>query len=193
MNTPGTLTLRQRSIDMARAVLGKNPVFLDTETTGLGSEDEIVELSIIDLDGAILFDSLIRPTKPIPVDATAIHGISNLDVQGARPWPVVWPEIRGLLFGHLVVIYNQDFDLRMMQQTHARYKMPWKERLSAFDLMKLYAEFYGQWDPRRRSYRYQSLEAAGRQCGIDLPNSHRAAADTLLTRAVLVYLAGLQR
>jgi DNA polymerase III subunit epsilon len=193
MNVSGTPSLRMRSIETARVVVNKNPVYLDTETTGLGPDDEIVEVSIVDSDGSILFDSLVRPSKSIPPDSTAIHGITNADVQSARPWPLVWPEIRGLFFGRLIVIYNQEFDLRMLQQSHARYKLPWKERLNTFDLLKLYAEFRGEWDPRRRAYRYQSLDAAGKQCMIELPNSHRAAADTLLARAVLLYIAAQQR
>jgi DNA polymerase III subunit epsilon len=188
MNTTGTPSLRARSIQMACTVIDQNPVFLDTETTGLKGDDEIIEISIIDNDGTTLFDSLIRPVKPIPPDATAIHGISNADVKTARQWPVVWPEIRAVLFSRLIVIYNQEFDLRMMQQTHAAYRMPWKERFNTFDLMKLYAEYRAEWDPRRRAYRYQSLDAAGKQCGISLPNAHRAAADTQLTRAVLHHL-----
>jgi DNA polymerase-3 subunit epsilon len=190
MQITGSPSLRQRSIETAKSILSRNPVFLDTETTGLGNEDEIVECSVVDTDGASLFDQLIRPTRPIPPDATAIHGITNADVQAARPWPVVWPEIRSVLFGRLVVIYNQDFDLRMLQQTHARYKLPWKDRLNTVDLLKLYAEYRGEWDPRRRSYRYQSLDAAGRQCGLALPNAHRSSADCQLTRAVLLYVAG---
>lgn len=77
----------------------------------------------------------------------------------------------------------------MMQQSHARYRLPWKENLNTFDLLKLYAEYRGEWDPRRRSYRYHSLANAGRQCNITLPNAHRTTADTLLTRALLHYLA----
>jgi DNA polymerase-3 subunit epsilon len=55
--------------------------------------------------------------------------------------------------------------------------------------MELYAMFYGDRDPYRGSFRYQSLEIAGRQCGINLPNAHRAVDDCLLTRAVLHYMA----
>lgn len=189
MQSSGSPSLRQRSIETARSILSKNPVFLDTETTGLGNDDEIVECSVVDTDGSILFDQLIRPSRAIPPAATAIHGITDADVQSARPWPLVWPEIRGALFGRLVVIYNQDFDLRMLQQTHARYRLPWKDRINAVDLLKLYAEYRGEWDPRRQSYRYQSLDAAGKQCGLPLPNAHRSAADCLLTRAVLLYIA----
>lgn len=189
MTQPITPSLRAAAIMKARSVLEKEPVYLDTETTGLGNDDEIVEISVIDSNGIPLVETLVRPSRPIPPDATRIHGITDAEVASARTWPSVWMDVRPALFGRLVVIYNQDFDLRMMAQSHARYRLPWKERINAFDLLKLYAEFRGEWDPVRRSYRYISLDAAGRQCGIALPNAHRSTADTLLTRALLHYIA----
>lgn len=192
MSNPVTSTLRQRSIDLARSILNANPVYLDTETTGLGNQGEIVEISIIDDAENVLFNSLVKPSQAIPPGSTAIHGITDDEVQAARAWPVVWPEVRGAFFGRLIVIYNAEFDLRMMQQSHARYRLPWKERLNTFDLLKLYSEFRGEWDPRRRSYRFHSLDAAGKYSGIALPNAHRATADTLLARALLHYIAGLE-
>ena len=181
--------IRQRAIEVARQVCAAKPVYLDTETTGLGSTDEIIEISIIDDDGSTLLESLVKPSQPIPADSTRVHGITDADVQGARTWPAIWPQVRSVLFGRLVVFYNEDFDIRMMQQSHARYRLPWKEKLNTFDLLKLYAEYRGEWDPRRRSYRYHSLANAGRQCNITLPNAHRTTADTLLTRALLHFLA----
>lgn len=185
-------SLKQRAIETAKKVLSARPVYLDTETTGLERSDEIIEISIIDDDGQVLFESLVKPSQPIPSSATRIHGISYQDVAGARTWPSVWPQVRSALFGRLVVIYNEEFDLRMLQQSHGRYKLPWKDKLTTFDLLKLYAEFRGDWDPYRRSYRYHSLANAGVQCGISLPNAHRSTADTLLTRAVLHYIADSQ-
>jgi len=180
---------RQRAIRTAKKILEAQPVYLDTETTGLESNAEIIEISIVDHGGDILFESLVRPSQPIPAEATQIHGISNDEVQTSPTWPVVWPEVRGRLFGKVIVMYNEAFDLRMMQQSHARYRLPWKERFNSFDLLKLYAEFRGEWNPRRGAYRYHSLAKAGQQCGIALPNAHRSTADTLLTRAVLHYIA----
>jgi DNA polymerase-3 subunit epsilon len=190
MSTPVSSSLRARSIETAKTILSQKPIYLDTETTGLNADDEIVEISIIDSDGAPLIESLVKPTKPIPPDATRIHGITNEDIQSARTWPALWPEVRSALFGRVVVIYNVEFDLRLMMQSHRRYNLQWKERLNTFDLLKLYSEYQGEWDPRRRSYRYHSLDAAGKQCGISLPNAHRATADTLLTRALLYVIAG---
>jgi len=42
---------------------------------------------------------------------------------------------------------------------------------------------------RSRGYRMHKLEAAGAACGIDLPNSHRAADDALLTAELFRYIA----
>ena len=191
MSIPVSPSIRQRAIDTAREVLSHQPVYLDTETTGLNPSDEIIEISIVDHDGALLFETLVKPSRPIPPDATAIHGITNEDVQSSRAWPIVWPQVKPLLFSRVVVIYNHEFDLRMMKQSYERYNLPWNENINSFDLLKLYAEFRGEWDPRRGGYRFHSLDSAGKQCGIALPNAHRATADTLLTRALLHHIAGL--
>jgi DNA polymerase III subunit epsilon len=169
--------------------LQERPVYLDTETTGLEKGDEIVEISIIDDEGCILFDSLIRPSQKIPASSTRIHGITDEMVKTVRPWPLMWQEIRSVLSGRLVVIYNADFDLRLMQQSHTRYKMPWRESINAECAMKLYAKYRNNWDPQRRSYRFISLEDARKQCSLTLPNAHRATADALLARAVFRYMA----
>jgi DNA polymerase III epsilon subunit-like protein len=184
-----TSKIRQRTIETAQALINAKPVYLDTETTGLERNDEIIEISIIDDEGQVLFESLIKPSQPIPAASTRIHGIAFQDVQSARTWPIVWQQVRSALFGRLVIIYNEEFDLRMMQQSHARYKLPWREKFNTYDLMKLYAEYRGEWDSARRSYKYHSLDAAGKQCNISLPNAHRATADTLLTRALLHFIA----
>lgn len=181
--------IRQQAIEVARKLCAARPVYLDTETTGLDTSDEIIEISIIDDDGSVLLETLVKPSKPIPAAATRIHGLTNADVQGARPWPIVWQQVRSVLFGRKIVLYNEDFDVRMMRQSHARYRLPWNEQLDTFDLLKLYAEYRGEWDPKRRGYRYHSLANAGKHCNIALPNAHRTTADTLLTRALLHYLA----
>ena len=192
MTNSVTPSLRQRAIETAQAVLKNDPVYLDTETTGLGNTDEIIEISIVNDAGSVLFESLVKPTQAIPPGASAVHGIRDEDVVSARTWPLIWTEVRSALFGRMVVIYNADFDVRMLQQTHARYRLPWKDRFNTFDMLKLYSDYHGDWDAKRRAYKYISLSAAGEQCGITLPNSHRATADTFLTRALLHHLAGVE-
>jgi DNA polymerase III epsilon subunit-like protein len=181
---------RNQAVETARRVLEQRPVFLDTETTGLDNTAEVVEISVVDTDGSTLFDSLVKPFRPVPASARAVHHISDAMLKSAPIWPSVWAELRSKLVGRLIVIYNEEFDLRMMRQSYEFYRLTWREQLQSACLMKLYAQYVGDWDARRRSYRNISLENAGKACQIALPNSHRALADSQLARAVLFYLAG---
>jgi DNA polymerase-3 subunit epsilon len=142
----------------------------------------------------VLLDTLVKPVGSIHPDAQAVHSIEDALLQDAPRWNQIWPEIEDILSNRLVGVYNADFDLRMMQQSHSRNWLSWcpPKGMQLFCIMKLYAQFYGQWDSRRSSYRWHSLESAGRQCGIPLPNSHRAKEDAKLTGAVLEYIADQQ-
>lgn len=181
---------RQQTILQARAALERHPVYLDTETTGLEDTAEIVDICILDDAGRTLIDSLVRPTQPIPAQASAVHGITNAMVSTAPTWPELWPQIKTALEGRTIATYNADYDQRLMRQSHKRHRLPWDlEGVEFFCIMKLYAQFRGNWDSYRGTYKWHKLEAAGQQCQLSLPNSHRALADTQLARAVLLHMA----
>ncbi len=184
-----TSSTRQQAVQSARQLLQAQPVFLDTETTGLSSSDEIVEIAIVDAAGQVLADKLVKPSRPIPKEATRIHGITDEQVKGAPSWPILWMSLRPLLIGKPVVAYNSDFDLKMMRQSHDRYRQPWRENLQMFDLLKLYAQFRGEWDSLHSHWKYFSLDEAGKASKISLPNAHRSLADTLLARELLLFIA----
>jgi DNA polymerase-3 subunit epsilon len=185
------ISARRQAIQVARQKLLLQPLYLDTETTGLGRDSEIVEICILDDQGQVIFESLVRPLRPIPPDAIQIHGITNAMVKDAPDWISVWSTVEPILAGRHVGIYNAEFDLRMLQQTHQNYRMRWPHDLpfQPFCIMRLYAQYYGEWNSQRGSYRWHSLDVAGRQCRIPLPNSHRARDDTLLARAILHHIA----
>ena len=177
---------RKSAIQRAREYLAVRPVFLDTETTGLDANAEIIEICVVDYEAKVLFDTLVKPARSIPPDASRIHGITNAMVQAAPAWPEVWPGVEAVLRGRYIGIYNVDFDIRLMRQSHLVYGMSWEfSQQRVFDVMKLYADYTG-------SSRWVSLETAGRQCGIALPNAHRAQADTLLLQALVQYIASRQ-
>lgn len=180
---------RLAAIFQARKLLDEQPLFLDTETTGLNERAEIIEVSLLDLDGKVLLDSLVRPLFPIPRDAMLIHGITNEMVQGAPTWAQLWPRIQPLLQSRRVAAYNAPFDLRMMRQSHRISQLTWDFTPDLVDLLEIYSLFHGEWDSRRGSYRWISLENAGMQCHIPLPNSHRSRDDALLARALLLHMA----
>ena len=180
---------RAAAIARARLILADRPLYLDTETTGLDARAEIVEIALIDHDGSVLLDSLVKPTRRIPWDATKVHHISDAMVADAPTWAELWPQVQALLNGRRVGIYNAEFDLRMIAQSHGAYKVADTAAGSnAFCIMKLYAEFFGE-RGGYGNFKWQSLDKAARQCGIGLPNSHRAGADALLARTVLEAMA----
>ncbi|ELA9868094.1 3'-5' exonuclease, partial [Vibrio parahaemolyticus] len=62
----------------------QNAIILDTETTGLDSQAEIVEFTAICAHtGKVIVNELVKPTCSIPAEATAIHGITDEDVKDA--------------------------------------------------------------------------------------------------------------
>ena len=74
-------------------------LILDTETTGLDSQAEIIEIAIINESGNVVFESLVKPTKPIPEDAIAIHGIANEQVHAAPLWIEIATAVNNILSG----------------------------------------------------------------------------------------------
>ena len=182
-------TLSERVRRIARGWVARRPVYLDTETTGLGKDDEVVELAVIGHDGAVLVNARCRPLKPIPPAATRVHGIADSDVLRAPTWSELAGEVGRVLADRLVVIYNADFDLRILAQTARRHRCR-RPLAGACCAMKLYAALRGDWDGMRGDYRWQTLGAAAAQLGLDVPaDLHSARADAELTRRLLVHLA----
>jgi len=169
-------------------LLAEDTVVLDSETTGLGDHDEIVEICIIDHSGVVLMNSLVRPTQLIPDDVVAIHGITNEDVINAPSWAALHDEFLRVIEGKRVAIYGEDFDIRLISQTASKYMLP-PPLIRSDCVMQLYAEWYGE----KRSdgcYRWQKLWMAAMQCGIDHEGAHRAHADCLMTLGLLKHMAG---
>jgi hypothetical protein len=85
------------------AAPGRRPLrVLDTETTGLGEQDEPVEVAIVDgLTGAILLDTRLRPLAPISPGADAVHSVSESELQDAPALADIWSRVCELLSGAL--------------------------------------------------------------------------------------------
>ena len=190
-----------RVIQRAQQIMAYDPVFIDTETTGFSPKDVVIEIGVVSLDGETLFESFFKPVIPIPEDSIAIHHITEAMVADAPSWKDTWNDLHSVLKGRFVGMYNADFDLRMIKQTHGRYWLDWPmDDRNFFCVMKLYAAFYGEivekfnkGGGKAKSYRFHKLEAAGAACDIPLPNSHRAVDDALLTAALFKHIANYKR
>lgn len=153
-------------------------VVLDTETTGL-YDSEICEISVVDIKGNVLFDSLVRPVHPIPPDAKRVHGISNDMVKDSPNWLEVWEKLYPIIENKLILIYNAEFDRRLMAESFAPYDLDDEkynqiENLKTACIMRTYANLIG-------ASRWRKLtEAAGRVIEHRALDDARAAAEVVI-------------
>lgn len=191
--------VREAISRQARAWLAANALILDTETTGLGDDAEVVELAVIDCAGAVLLDTLVRPSGPVPAEAAAIHGITDAMLAEAPTWSELHARFCDLVEGRQVVIYNHQFDVRVINQTARRYGL---QAPQGFDqvldrgpihcAMQAYAEFRGEWNAEKGRYRWQKLSTAAQQQGVTVTNAHRALGDCLMTLGVVRAMASTE-
>lgn len=162
-------------------------VFLDLEATGLDvREERIVEVAALKLhpDGTLeRFVARVNPGVPIPPEATAVHGITDADVQASPRFA----ELAGRLFAYLSGCDLAGFgvaryDLHLLAQEFKRAGMDFTD--NGRRVLDAALVFHKR-EPR-------DLTAALKfYCGRDLVGAHGALADC---RASLdVFLAQFSR
>ena len=164
-------------------------VVLDTETTGLGSTDEVVQIGIIDSKGRTVLNTLIRPTRPVPPMVSRIHGLTDETLAEASPFCDHYVSLSSLLAGRTVIAYNMDFDWRMLVQSAGVYGLPPFRTGDRQCAMKAYAQFHGMFDLKRRTYAYHKLGEACRHQKIPVIKAHDALSDARMTLALVRKMA----
>ncbi|MBN2043702.1 MAG: 3'-5' exonuclease [Anaerolineales bacterium] len=181
---------REQAVRIARAMLAMDPIYIDTETTGFEDFDTLVEIAILNTDGSLLYQSLVKPNNSIPLGASRIHGITDATVAFAPNWKQVWPAVAAICKGRVAGFYNAEFDLRLLRQSCGLGGIPWQYPLADdFCVMELFARYFGTPGREPGQFRWHKLEFAGRYFNIPEPNAHRAKDDALLTKLVLEKIA----
>jgi len=95
--------------------------FFDLETTGIDpTRDKIVEIAVVRVDPDGTRRSLVRlvnPGRPIPKEASAIHGIGDADVAGAPSFPAIAPELIALFENADLAGFNVNrFDVPLLER-----------------------------------------------------------------------------
>lgn len=157
-------------------------VFFDLETTGADpATDRVVELSAcrLDLDGTVTTRTRrIHPERPIPPEATAVHGITDADVADAPTFrqiarPVLEFFADADLAGFNVARFDAPLLDREMRDAGCDFGLA---RRRVVDVMVIYKRM----EPR-------DLSAAVRHyLGRDHEHAHAAEADVLATAEVFV-------
>jgi len=191
---------RLQAVNWARAMLDEDFVILDTETTGLWPEDEIVEIAVIDRAGTALLNQRIQPENPARllkrdkrgVCAADIHGIMPAMLEGQPHFPEVYEQLRRVISLRPLVIYNADYDMKMLDQDCARHGLP-MPLVNPACAMKQFAAWQGMPGKYPGEYRWVKLEEAvtilGVKRGTFGGEAHSALGDCRRTLAVLQGMA----
>ncbi len=120
-------------------------VSLWVATTGPAVEEgQVVAVGTVRLAGPRVFRTLcldlpVNPAMPIPKEATAVHGVTDAMVEGARSFRDSWPVIAEALHGCVVVGIGVDAALDALARGCALAGLPDPERPPALDLGRLAA------------------------------------------------------
>ena len=161
-------------------------VYLDLETTGLGPEDEVVALGIVEAAGAVLLDTLVRPQRLATwAAAQRIHGISPAAVAQAPSLSELAPAIQAAVQDRSVVIYNAAFDCRFLGDLLAG-------AAEIHCCMVAWAQEIGEWSDHWGGYRWHKLVEAAAEVEFawegESAGPHSAVPDARACRAVWRYL-----
>lgn len=165
---------------------------LDTETTGRYPESsQAVSVAVIQSDGRTLLNTLCKPVGPIPVEATAIHHITDEMVKDVLPFPSEL--LAEIVRDRHVIIYNRSYDVGILHTSTNKANLPyvdWWKIAHWHCAMEGFAEIYGDWNSYRQNYRWQKLETAAAYYNIQQESAHGALVDCQTTLAVCKAMIG---
>lgn len=175
------------------ALADASAVILDSETTGLDRKrDEIVEIAVIDMSGTVLLNTRVKPSPDglkrmvtpgdSGVSAVEIHGITPEQLEGAPAWVDVYPQLAAAVAGRRVLIYNVDYDWRLINSLCKRHGLPVLENSTAC-VMEEYAGFMNEYSDYWESFTWKPLPGGG----------HSALSDCIATLDVIRLMASRAR
>lgn len=155
---------------------------VDTETTDKDpTKARIVELAILPFDGRYI-SMLINPGIPIPVETSAVHHITDVDVRNSPDWQTVLPHMQELLDSSeevpVLVAHNAKYDAEILKDvTNVKWLCTYKAALRVWpDAPAHKNEVLRYW---------LGLPELGRQF---VQNAHSALHDAIVTQQILVKL-----
>lgn len=161
----------------------QEPLFLDTETTGLGNTAQVIEVALTDASGNAVFET--RLSSSVPVEALAIHGVDAYALSGSPAWPDVATQLQRIIDRYPPIIFNSAFDLRILRQTTAAYHDP-ASGVSVHCVMQLSAKFFGA----TNRYGTISLDWAAQAASVKWSaRAHAAVTDACMTAAMVNVIA----
>lgn len=185
------------TIDLATPWCDVPIVVIDFETTGPDPDVcEPVEVAAVRFErGEVCgaYASLLRPSCPIPEQATAIHGITDAMVANAPTLIEVAVNLANVAHGATPCAYNEVFDRTILHRFISGTDVP------LFDPRVQWLDVYVVAASHKRGDRYVrgkgrlKLPAVCARHGVRLDSAHRAAGDAEAAGRLLYRLMGASR
>lgn len=171
----------------------KDVLIIDTETTGLDDDAELVEIAIMDTTGAAVYNKLVMPQGNIPSAASRVHGLTReqLEREGALPWPRHYEAVKSVvLAARVICVYNLEYDERIIEQTCDRYDLEPILSIADSNGVDLRCSMLEYADHRKvpgryGDYRWHKLEDACRYEGRTVNQDHRALTDCRMVLSLM--------
>jgi DNA polymerase III epsilon subunit family exonuclease len=164
---------------------GHQVLVVDTETTGFDpAAHELLEVATVSVrEGALgdLWSTLLRPERPIPPDASAVHGISDAMVAAAPARDQVAAELRRRCDRVPLVFHHAAFDLPFLAALLRRAGQPPLYN-PVVDTLGLARGLSGTGGSR-------TLGALAEHLGLPPEPQHRALGDACTTARLFVALS----
>lgn len=161
-----------------------NYIILDTETTGLASNDEVIELAIVDINGTVLYESIFLPTKVVSPFIRKLTGLHKADFIGKPTFANEWEKIKKIMTDKIVIGHNVMFDKRLMKQTLDIYG------IDSSCIEKMFCGFVDTVALVKKYLKlgsYKQEDIANAFC-VNNKNAHRAASDCITLLEILKIL-----
>lgn len=115
-----------RQTAWAQAVLAMpNLLVMEIDTTGLGDDNDITRIVLVDNTGSITMDLLVNPApRMIEPGASQASGLVSSDLADKPSLDDIWPTLMSAFRGYYVVSYAQDFDRRMLTNAASHHGLP---------------------------------------------------------------------
>ena len=156
---------RALAVAWARSILELHDdwLLIDTETTGLSSRDQVIEIAIaapVRQRGRwrlnTVLEQRMRPSVPLG-DSSAIHGITERYLHHSPTFREVADQIRSVMHGKHLLAWNAPFDCAAINRTALAWQtMPVVEDQRWHCAMRAHAVWAGD-TTGRNLYRYQKL------------------------------------
>lgn len=103
-------------------------------TTGTRKSDEIIQFTMLDIEGSFIFNKRFKPITDIHPLAYQSHRIASYELEDEPDWEDFWTELSSLLRGKTLIMADYEFYMRMLKQTCKTHKCSLDFKVNILDL-----------------------------------------------------------